>query len=202
MAPPRFGQCPERDFEDHAMAAITTPAARSARPAKPPRPERPAAPPLPAFDALDRTHHAVLTTLARLDSLLAELDNNGLSDSARATARDVHAFFESHARQHHADEERLVFPGLLASGDAALVQHVQRLQQDHGWLEEDWLELAPQIEAIAGGYNWYDLVMLRQALPLFRNLYEEHIGLEESLIYPEAKRRQQALADGSAQRSA
>jgi hypothetical protein len=94
-----------------------------------------------------------------------------------------------------------VFPGLLASGDAELVQHVRRLQQDHGWLEEDWLELAPQLEAIGQGYNWYDLAMLRHALPVFTALYVDHIGLEESLIYPEAKRRQAALSAGEAARA-
>lgn len=164
------------------------------------RPARSAAPPLPALDALDRTHADMLKTLALFDELLSELDRAGLSERARSSARAVHGFFEGHARQHHADEEKHVFPGLLASGDAVLVQHVQRLQQDHGWLEEDWLELAPQIEAIGNGYNWYDLTMLRLSLPLFRALYEEHIGLEESLIYPEARRRHQALADAAAQR--
>jgi hemerythrin-like domain-containing protein len=176
------------------MAANTRPAPKA------PRAARPVAPPLPPFDALDRTHHEVLTTLSTLDGLLSELEGGDLTDAARATAKAIHAFFEGHARQHHAAEEKHVFPPLLNSGDATLVQHVQRLQQDHGWLEEDWLELSPQVEAIANGYNWYDLAMLRQALPLFRALYEEHIALEESLIYPEARRRQQALADGGNQR--
>ena len=101
------------------------------------------------------------------------------------------------ARQHHADEERVVFPGLLKSPDATLVQHVLRLQQDHGWLEEDWLELEPQLQAVAEGYSWYDLDTLRAALPIFEDLYRDHIALEESLIYPEA-RRQRQLADAAA----
>ena len=42
-------------------------------------------------------------------------------------------------------EEQLVFPSLLADGDSEIVAHVQRLQQDHGWLEEDWLEIGPQL---------------------------------------------------------
>ena len=82
-------------------------------------------------------------------------------ETARASAAEIMAFFAGPARTHHADEEKLVFPALLNSSDVELVQHVRRLQQDHGWLEEDWRELAPQIEAIAKGYNWYDLAMLR-----------------------------------------
>jgi hemerythrin-like domain-containing protein len=164
------------------------------------RPQRPAAPPLPAFDALDATHRRVLELLDQFDRLLGHVDANGPDDEARKIAREIHDFFTGHAREHHAAEEKHVFPPLLSGGRPEIVQHVLRLQQDHGWLEEDWLELAPQIEAIGSGYNWYDLAMLREALPVFRALYEEHIGLEESLIYPEAKRRQAELDAGNAAR--
>ena len=44
--------------------------------------------------------------------------------------------------------------------------------------------------------------MLRAALPVFTELYREHIALEESLIYPEARRRQAALDAGAQARSA
>jgi hemerythrin-like domain-containing protein len=142
----------------------------------------------------------VLELLDQFDRLLAHLDANGPDAQARALAGEIHEFFSTHARQHHADEENQVFPGLLASGNADLVAHVQRLQQDHGWLEEDWIELAPPLEAVSRGDNWYDLAMLKAALPVFRALYVEHIGLEESLIYPEARRRQAALQAGAAAR--
>ena len=173
------------------MAAIVKGTARASRPA------RPQAPALPPFEALDRTHAQVVEVLKQFDRLLEHLSDNGADEVARQSAREIAAFFSGHARQHHADEERHVFPALLVSGNAELVQAVKRLQQDHGWLEEDWLELEPQIDAIALGYNWYDLAMLRGALPIFTALYEEHIGLEESLIYPEAKRRQAALQAGA-----
>jgi hemerythrin-like domain-containing protein len=159
------------------------------------RPQRPAAPQLPPFDALDRTHHRVLELLDEFDRLLDHVEANGPDEPARELARGIHRFFADHAREHHAAEEKHVFPVLLASGNPEIVQHVLRLQQDHGWLE-----LAPQIEAIGQGYNWYDLAMLRQALPVFRTLYEEHIALEESMIYPAAKRHQADLAAGSAAR--
>ncbi len=153
------------------------------------RPARPAVASLPPFDALDRTHRQMLETLTQIDALVAHVAQNGPDAQAQATAGAIHAFFAENARQHHADEERYIFPGLLAGSDLELVQHVRRLQQDHGWLEEDWLEIAPQIEAMARGYNWYDLDMLNAALPVFRALYEDHIALEESLVYPAAKRQ-------------
>jgi hemerythrin-like domain-containing protein len=165
------------------MSAVAPKAARAARPA------RPAAPPLPGFESLDRAHREVLKVLEDFDRLLRHVDENGPDTTARESARHIQAFFSGPARQHHAEEEQRIFPGLLAGGDAEMVQHVKRLQQDHGWLEEDWIELSTQIEAIAAGYNWYDLTMLRHALPVFTELYREHIALEESIVYPAARRQ-------------
>ena len=154
------------------------------------RPARPAAPPLPSFESLDRTHHQVMQTLGQLVQLIEYLDATGIDDRARLLAKEICAFFDGTAREHHAAEEQLVFPSLLASGDAELIQHVQRLQQDHGWLEEDWLELGPHLEAIAEGQNWYDLDVMRSAIPVFTNLYRDHIALEETIVYPASRSRQ------------
>lgn len=172
------------------------PPTRNAKPARPLRPLHESASALPEFESLDRDHRAAMAMLDAFDRLLSHLDDRGLDEVARASAREILAFFSGPARYHHAEEEARVFPGLLASGNAELVQHVHRLQQDHGWLEEDWRELAPQIEAIADGFNWYDLTMLRHALPVFTALYHEHIAVEENVVYPAARRQRQALKDG------
>lgn len=166
------------------------------------RPARPPVDPLPVFEMLDEEHRAAMRMLGDFQTLLDQLESQGLDDAARAAARAILGFFSGPGRHHHAHEERHVFPGLLLSTDVTLVQQVRRLQQDHHWLEEDWRVLQPQIEAIANGYSWYELPMLRQALPVFQALYQEHIALEESLIYPAAKRQQKALQQADAARIA
>jgi hemerythrin-like domain-containing protein len=180
---------------------MTAPAPRPRTDARPARPTRAPAPPLPAFEALDRTHREMLEMLAAFDGLLDHVDEHGPDATARERAGRILDFFNRHAREHHAREEAVVFPPLLAGPDDTLAAHVRRLQQDHGWLEEDWIELAPQIEAISRGYNWYDLTMLRHALPVFKALYEEHIALEESLVYPAARRHHATLAEGKQARA-
>lgn len=140
------------------------------------------------MEALDSCHREVLRALRGLVTLLDHLDDQGVDSTARQMAAEAVRFFSETARAHHADEERVVFPGLLRSDDAVLVQHVQRLQQDHGWLEEDWLNLSPQLDAVSKGYSWYDIDELRHAVDVFTALYQDHIDLEESLIYPEARR--------------
>jgi hypothetical protein len=49
-----------------------------------------------------------------------------------------------------------VFPSLPSSADAELVAAVRSLQQDHRWIEENWIALAPQLRAIAPGLHWVD----------------------------------------------
>ena len=151
------------------------------------RATRPAAPPLPSFESLDRTHRQVMQMLTQL---VDQVQATGIDDSARMLATEIRRFFDETARAHHAAEEQLVFPSLLASGDAEMVQHVQRLQQDHGWLEEDWLELGPHLQAIGDGQGWFDLDVLRSAVPVFADLYREHIALEETIVYPASRSRQ------------
>jgi hemerythrin-like domain-containing protein len=160
------------------------------RPALPKRPARAAVPTSPDFEMLDATHREVMATLERLQQWIDLLDASGISPVTRAAADEICRFFDGSARAHHAAEERDVFPSLLSSGDAALVQHVHRLQQDHGWLEEDWLELQPQLRAVVEGYSGYDLDFLRAAVPVFTDLYRDHIALEETVVYPESRRRQ------------
>jgi hemerythrin-like domain-containing protein len=149
------------------------------------------------MEALDQTHRQMMDALVELQRLIDHLADHGIDAVAQSASADICGFFGQAAREHHAAEESHVFPVLLRSGDAALIQHVERLQQDHGWLEEDWLELAPQLQAVWHGYSWYDLDTLRHGVGIFTALYHEHIALEESLIYPEARRR---LAEESVSR--
>lgn len=141
------------------------------------------------FDVLDACHIQTVFTLGKLAALVSRLANFGPDPEARAMAGEITSFFSATARQHHQDEERHVFPKLMASGNADIVQAVLRLQQDHAWLEEDWLELAPQVDAVACGQAWYDLDTLREGVEIFAALSRDHMTLEESLIYPEARKR-------------
>lgn len=141
------------------------------------------------FEVLDHAHQDIAVALLELQELVKHLRDKGVDESARKQAKHLFLFFMNHARQHHLDEEKHVFPQLLSSGDDALIQTTLRLQQDHNWIEQDWLELAPQIESVSAGYNWYNIEQLEHSVPVFIALYHDHIQLEESLIYPEAKAR-------------
>jgi hemerythrin-like domain-containing protein len=151
------------------------------------------------FSVLDACHQQITEHLARLDGLVEHLDRLGVDARAQDEARAVEAFFSQTSRRHHQDEEAKVFPGLLASSDETLVSTVHMLQQDHGWIEEDWHEIAPQLRAIASGCSGYDPAELRHAVQVFLELCHEHIQLEESVIYPRAKALAARLKRGRAQ---
>jgi len=147
----------------------------------------PAAP--DGFEALDACHREMLAKVDELCALVNRLEHQGVDAAARESAGAIARFFTTTAREHHEDEERHVFPPLAESADPAVVQAVLRLQQDHGWLEEDWLELSPHVQAVAWGYGGYDIDTLREGSAVFAALLRDHIALEESFIYPQARGR-------------
>ena len=141
------------------------------------------------FEFLDSTHKDIQVQVRQLHLLVDAIESDGLNPANRALARRVLDYFNHEARQHHLDEEKHVFPTLLSSQDAEIVQAAEHLIQDHGWLEENWIQIAPSLEAATNGNLWFDPVELRHALEVFEALYLDHILLEESLAYPEAKKR-------------
>jgi hemerythrin-like domain-containing protein len=141
------------------------------------------------FEFLDSTHKDIQVQVRQLHALVDAIEADGLNPANRALARRVLDYFNHEARQHHLDEEKHVFPTLLSSQDADIVQATEHLIQDHGWLEENWIQIAPSLEAATNGNLWFDPVELRHALEVFEALYLDHILLEESLAYPEAKKR-------------
>ena len=142
-----------------------------------------------SFVALDVCHQQMQMHLAELAALVRQMETSGVDAKVQRQAGAIEAFFSSAARQHHAEEEKNVFPALLISGNAELMAVVHALHQDHGWIEENWLELGPQLRAIAMGNNWFDSDEFKHAAEVFLMLCQEHIALEESLVYPEAKAR-------------
>lgn len=157
----------------------------------------PLSPPPPSddgFDALDVCHRQILFTLGKLRALVTHLADAGADAQAQELAQEILHFFDTTVRRHHEDEERHVFPPLIDAGDPETVQAVLRLSQDHNWLEEDWMELQPQLAAIAAGQAWCNVELLHEGAEVFSALLHDHIALEESVIYPQARARLQERA--------
>ena len=147
---------------------------------------------------LDAYHAQVRAYLDRLAALAGRVEAEQLGADTSAEACAIEAFFSGSMQQHHRVEEAGVFPALLSSDDAELVDLVRTLQQDHGWMEQNWLELAPQLRAIAQGNAWIDTAEFMHAVEVFLELGYGHSALEEALVYPRAR----SQADGAPARQA
>jgi iron-sulfur cluster repair protein YtfE (RIC family) len=138
---------------------------------------------------LDAYHRQVRPHLDRLAALAARVENAPLADPDCAEACAIEAFFSGSMREHHLMEEAIVFPTLLASGDGELVTLVRTLMQDHGWIEQTWLEIAPQLRAVAQGHHWIDPAEFSHGAEVFLELCYGHAALEDTVIHPQALAR-------------
>lgn len=140
-------------------------------------------------EALELCHHESLAMLELLESLVDRLEDIGPDLQARRMAEAIEQHFSTAVLQHHEDEERHVFPMLALGGSADTQQLLARLKQDHAWMDANWFELRPQVDAVACGQSWVDVDVLREAVAVLAQLIREHIALEESLVYPRFRER-------------
>lgn len=154
------------------------------------------------FKALDACHLQIQEHLIELERMAKHMETDALNDADRKMAGEIEAFFSSTSRDHHAQEEKIVFPPLLATGTDEVKAAVRSLQQDHGFIEENWLELGPQMRGIAEGNDWFTAEEFQHNVATFLGLLNDHIALEESMIYPESKAQwESALAARKARKA-
>ncbi|MBI5277222.1 MAG: hemerythrin domain-containing protein [Burkholderiales bacterium] len=136
---------------------------------------------------MEACHERVQRTLGLLQRLAEHMARHGADDQARQAARDVMRYFDMAAPEHHRDEELHVFPPLVAEGDAATLQVVKRLQDDHVKMESGWAAARAVLARIAEG----QLAALSDddaaKLASFGGLYGRHIEDEEKIAYPQAR---------------
>ncbi len=166
------------------------------------------------FEMLDACHERVERMLRLLHKLRAHLQASGWDAQAAEAARDVLRYFNEAAPRHHEDEERHVFPAVLAAPDApipaartgtgdgtgngsSLHAVVRRLLQDHADMQTRWASARPVLERIArppaedrasSQPRWQPLAASEEAaLDAFSSLYASHIEAENQLVYPAAQ---------------
>ena len=131
---------------------------------------------------LDAYHAQVRGHLDRLATLASAVESGELGTETRAEACAIEAFFSGSMQAHHRLEEAGVFQTLLDTGDAQVVTAVHTLQQDHGWIEQNWIEVGPQLRAIAQGNHWIDPAEFMHGAEVFLELCYAHTALEETLV--------------------
>ncbi|MDO5653046.1 MAG: hemerythrin domain-containing protein [Brachymonas sp.] len=150
-------------------------------------PQRGGSTPAATFDdpasLLHACHDRVQERCDLLEKLRDHVKSHGADPQAIDAASNVLRYFDVAAPLHHEDEEKHVFPRLLASGDAALVQCAQTLQQQHTQMTAIWQTLRPLLINIQQG-DASALLPQAQVVDDFVALYRAHIELEESHAFP------------------
>lgn len=77
---------------------------------------------------------------------------------ARCIARETVAFFRSTVHEHHSEEERELFPAVLAAATRGSEREgvqvlVDRLVAEHRQIEAMWSRLEPALQAVAKGHD-------------------------------------------------
>jgi len=138
-----------------------------------------------AVEMLYACHDRVERQCETLVRLAQHLVINGSDEAAQQASHSVLRYFNQAAPNHHADEERDVFPALLnaaaVKGIPDIAPVIERLLADHRELEQLWVGLSKELEEIAEG-------MPRQLhierLNRFVKCYREHIEIENQVLFP------------------
>ena len=143
-------------------------------------------PPAPQFDdplgVLRACHRRMERQLTTLSRLRRHLPLHHADEDARIAASATMRYFDTAARNHHADEEMSLLPR-LAEADAALVPVIAQLVREHEDLETRWLRLRPLLTAICARASGHLPVKDVEA---FCEAYRAHIAREEGTLLERA----------------
>jgi len=141
------------------------------------------------LEMLSACHHRVQRQCGTLQRLVAHLATRDVDEDARVAATAVMRYFDTSARDHHADEENDLFPALIesmAGSDATCIRElVDSLKADHRSIETQWRCLRSKLARIAAGEA--QTLLTSDVQPLVA-LYERHIAREEAELLPMAAR--------------
>lgn len=142
------------------------------------------------LEMLAACHGRVERQCATLRRLVPHLAAHGPDADARSAAAAVMRYFDTSARDHHADEEVDLFPALAVAlaGAAdpqalALRGLLASLVADHRLLEARWQRVRCVLAQVAAGEP---AVLTAGEVEALVTLYEQHIEREEDQLLPAA----------------
>jgi hemerythrin-like domain-containing protein len=135
------------------------------------------------IDDFSQCHVGIVSHLQTLGQLPALLEP---AAKARRIAADTLTFFRDAVYEHHAEEERELFPAVLASaakGDEhAKVQGIiYALTSEHRQIEAAWKDLEPKLKAVAKGH---DAELSSDEILNLVDTYQSHARFEEEVFLP------------------
>jgi len=127
-------------------------------------------------------HRRIEKQLQTLERLRVHLQSHGVDADASTAAQALLRYFTRAAVDHHADEERDLFPLLeqriTDEGDRQRFLALREsLEREHREVEAQWARLRKPLEGIADGFT---RPLAESDVRAFANAYAKHITVEES----------------------
>jgi hemerythrin-like domain-containing protein len=142
---------------------------------------------------LSDCHRRIEHFLGVLATVVTKAAGGPLTPALRSALEGAVRYFTDAAPKHTADEEVSLFPRLRQSGDPTLVEtfaSLDKLEHDHHEAEahhEAVNELVRQWLA-TDRLSETDLAQLRDRLARLKELYQQHIRIEDEEVFPAAAR--------------
>lgn len=139
------------------------------------------------LDDFSNCHSGILKHLAALGELPALLEP---AARARRIATEALGFFREAVFEHHSEEEKELFPAVLASAQPGaerehVLQMTQRLTSEHREVEALWKKLEPGLKQVAKGH---DTTLDGPELERLVRQYVAHAAFEEAEFLPLSQR--------------
>ncbi len=135
------------------------------------------------IEQFSRCHEGILSHLDDFGRLPALLEP---AAQARRIAASVLAFFRNAVFEHHLEEEKELFPAVLASAEPGKERDrvqaiVDRLTREHREVEAQWTRLEPVLKKVAKGA---DVTVDGKAIEMLVRIYHGHAAYEEKEFLP------------------
>lgn len=135
------------------------------------------------LDQFSNCHAGIVSHLQAFGELPELL---GPAERARQIAADMLAFFKDTVHEHHADEEKALFPAVLASAFRGEEQDrvramVGQLVAQHRAIESLWRLLEPELRKVAKGQA---SALATDAVQMLVSEYRAHAAFEEREFLP------------------
>ncbi|MDE3186454.1 MAG: hemerythrin domain-containing protein [Acidobacteriota bacterium] len=133
-------------------------------------------------------HRRIESFLGILFQVCRRARGRALSGEERHAVESALRYFAQSGPRHNEDEEQSVFPRLRASGPSGTTEEVERLEAEHheatAHHDEAALLYAKWIANGSLGDEDENRLLLRTGQ--LQSLYEEHIRIEEEVVFPRA----------------
>jgi hemerythrin-like domain-containing protein len=135
------------------------------------------------IDDFSQCHVGIVAHLQSLGQLPALLEP---AARARQIAADTVMFFRDAVYEHHAEEERELFPAVLGSAAMGVERDkvqaiVDELTAEHRHVEAAWSKLEPKLKAVAKGH---DAEIDGAEITALVETYRAHARYEEEVFLP------------------